>query len=86
MNIVFDLGKVLLDWDPRSCYRKIFDDEAKMEWFLAHVCTSCLEPGTGPGAELCRGDCRSRPRGIPDHAEAIAAYDTRWHRNDPQAH
>ena len=37
--VVFDLGGVLLDWDPRYLYRKLFDDEAAMERFLAEVCT-----------------------------------------------
>jgi len=37
--IVFDLGGVLLDWDPRYLYRKLFDDEAEMDRFLSEVCT-----------------------------------------------
>jgi 2-haloacid dehalogenase len=37
--IVFDLGGVLLDWDPRHLYRTLFDDEADMERFLSEVCT-----------------------------------------------
>ena len=36
---MFDLGGVLLDWDPRHLYRKLFDDEAEMDWFLSEVCT-----------------------------------------------
>jgi 2-haloacid dehalogenase len=37
---VFDLGGVLLDWNPRHLYRKLFaGDEAAMEHFLATVCT-----------------------------------------------
>jgi 2-haloacid dehalogenase len=37
--VVFDLGGVLLDWNPRYLYRKLFDDEAEMERFLTEVCT-----------------------------------------------
>lgn len=38
--VVFDLGGVLIDWDPRHLYRKLFaDDKAAMEHFLATVCT-----------------------------------------------
>ncbi len=38
---VFDLGGVLLDWNPRHLYRKLFPgDEAAMEDFLANVCTT----------------------------------------------
>ena len=55
MNIVFDIGNVLLRWDPRFLFTQYFDDEAKMEWFLAHVCNDAVESGAGPGAELCRG-------------------------------
>ena len=37
---VFDLGGVLIDWDPRYLYRKLFDGDTKaMEEFLATVCT-----------------------------------------------
>lgn len=38
-TIIFDLGAVLIDWNPRYLYRKIFQDEDKMEWFLANICT-----------------------------------------------
>lgn len=38
-TIIFDLGAVLIDWNPRYLYRKIFPDESKMEWFLSNICT-----------------------------------------------
>jgi 2-haloacid dehalogenase len=37
--VVFDLGGVLIDWNPRYLYRKLIEDEAAMEHFLATVCT-----------------------------------------------
>lgn len=37
--IVFDIGGVLLDWDPRHLYRKLYEDEQEMERFLSEVCT-----------------------------------------------
>ena len=37
--VVFDLGGVLLDWDPRHLYRKLFADDAAMECFLGELCT-----------------------------------------------
>ena len=39
-TVVFDIGGVLLRWDPRNLYQKIFADPAEMEWFLGEVCTS----------------------------------------------
>ena len=37
--VVFDVGGVLIDWDPRHLYRKIFPDADRMERFLSQVCT-----------------------------------------------
>jgi 2-haloacid dehalogenase len=37
--VVFDIGGVLLDWNPRYLYRKLFSDQDAMERFLAEVCT-----------------------------------------------
>jgi 2-haloacid dehalogenase len=37
--VVFDIGNVLIEWDPRHLYRKIFTDADRMEWFLTEVCT-----------------------------------------------
>ncbi|WP_193183871.1 HAD family hydrolase [Nisaea sediminum] len=44
--VLFDIGNVLIHWDPRHLYRKIFrtpdgaPDEARMEWFLGAICTT----------------------------------------------
>ncbi len=38
-TVVFDLGGVLIDWNPRYLYRRLFDDEAAMEAFLREVCS-----------------------------------------------
>ena len=38
-DIVFDLGGVMIDWNPRHLYKKIFASEEEMEWFLSNVCT-----------------------------------------------
>ena len=37
--VVFDIGGVLVDWDPRHLYRKVIADGARMEVFLDQVCT-----------------------------------------------
>ncbi len=38
-TILFDLGGVLIDWNPRFLYRKIFEDLDEMEFFLSKVAT-----------------------------------------------
>jgi len=39
-TIIFDLGGVLIDWNPRHLYRKIFKTEDEITWFLNNICTS----------------------------------------------
>lgn len=77
LNIVFDIGNVLIAWDPRALYRKIFDSEAEVEWFIDQVCTSAwnLEQDRGRSFAVAIAEATQRH---PDHASAIAAYDTRW--------
>jgi len=38
-TVIFDLGGVLIDWDPRYLYRKIFKTEEEITWFLENICT-----------------------------------------------
>jgi 2-haloacid dehalogenase len=75
--VVFDLGGVLVDWDPRHLYRSLFDDEAEMERFLAEVTTQAwnLEQDRGrPFAEAIAELSREHP----DRAELIEAFWSRW--------
>ena len=37
-TVVFDLGNVLIDWNPRYLYSKIFPTETEVEWFLENIC------------------------------------------------
>ena len=37
-SVVFDLGNVLIDWNPRYLYRKLFPTEKEVEWFLENIC------------------------------------------------
>jgi len=39
-TVLFDLGGVLIDWNPRYVFKHYFDDVEKMEWFLEKVCDS----------------------------------------------
>jgi 2-haloacid dehalogenase len=49
-TVVFDLGGVLIDWDPRHLYRKLFaGDEVAMEHFLATICTHEWNRGQDAG-------------------------------------
>ncbi|MBL8669168.1 MAG: HAD family phosphatase [Alphaproteobacteria bacterium] len=84
-TVVFDIGNVLISWDPRNLYRKLFaDDEARMEWFLAHVCTSDwnLEQDRGRSFEEA---VALLSRQHPDLAPLISAFHERWQEMVPGA-
>ena len=77
-TVVFDLGGVLIAWDPRHLYRKLFaGDETAMEHFLANVCTHewnrCQDAGRSfaEGARLLKAE-------HPEKAELIDAYFSRF--------
>jgi 2-haloacid dehalogenase len=77
-TIVFDLGGVLIDWDPRHLYRKLFaGNEAEMEHFLATVCTHEWNRGQDAGRTFAEG-ARLLKAEHPDKAELIDAYCTRF--------
>lgn len=38
-TIIFDLGGVLIDWNPRYLYRKLFKTEEEITWFIDNICT-----------------------------------------------
>ncbi|MGH6903990.1 MAG: HAD family hydrolase [Geminicoccaceae bacterium] len=75
--IVFDLGGVLIDWNPRHLYRKLIDDEARMEWFLAEVCHSAWNEEQDRGRTFAAAIEEAAAR-HPEHRPLIAAYFERW--------
>ena len=77
-TVIFDVGGVLIDWDPRHLYRKLFaGDEMAMEHFLATVCTHewnrCQDAGRSfaEGARLLKAE-------HPDKADLIDVYGARF--------
>jgi 2-haloacid dehalogenase len=77
-SVVFDLGGVLIDWNPRYLYRKLFGgDEAAMEHFLAHVCNNAWNLAQDGGRRWADAiDVLSAEH--PHHRPMIAAYRERW--------
>ncbi|MDO9708142.1 HAD family hydrolase [Paracraurococcus lichenis] len=77
-TVVFDLGGVLVDWDPRHLYRKLFPgDEAGMERFLAEVCTGAWNLEQDAGRSWTEGTALLKAQ-HPEMAELIDAYHRRW--------
>jgi 2-haloacid dehalogenase len=76
--VIFDVGGVLLDWNPRHLYRKLFPgDDAAMEDFLATVCTAEWNRGQDAG-RLCAEACALLKAEHPGKAALIDAYYDRF--------
>jgi 2-haloacid dehalogenase len=76
--VLFDIGGVLVDWNPRHLYRQIFAEEQAMEDFLATVCTQAWNEEQDLGRPFAEG-VRLLIEQHPSWAKEIHAYDTRWH-------
>jgi 2-haloacid dehalogenase len=75
---VFDLGGVVIDWNARYLYRKLFNgNETGMECFLAAVCTSSWNAQQDAGRSFADG-CDSLKRLHPGQAELIDAWFRRY--------
>lgn len=76
-TVVFDLGGVLVDWDPRYLYRQLFDDADEMESFLAEVTNAEWNAHQDAGrpwveaVELLSAE-------HPERRELIEAFHLRW--------
>jgi len=76
-TIIFDLGGVLIDWNPRYVYRKIFKTEEEVEWFLENVATSEWNENQDAGYPLHKATeelIAKHPKWEPE----IKAYYGRW--------
>ena len=75
---VFDLGGVLIDWNPRYLYRKLFDGDTKaMEEFLATVCTQAWNEQQDAGRPFAEA-CASLKLVHPHKAQLIDAWVRRY--------
>jgi len=81
-TVVFDVGNVLIEWEPAILYSRIFPDPDERDKFLATVCSP----------EWNKEQDRGRPWGEaiallldthPEQADAIKAYYDRWHEMVP---
>lgn len=75
--VVFDLGGVLIDWNPRYVYRELFGDEEQMEWFLTNICTSEWNARQDAGRTFEEATAILLEK-HPEHEGLIRAYYDRW--------
>jgi 2-haloacid dehalogenase len=76
-TVVFDLGGVLIDWNPRYLYSKLISDEAERERFLAEVCTSEWNVAQDAGRTIAEAVAEAISR-HPGKADLIRAFYDRF--------
>ena len=84
-HIVFDIGKVLIHYDPHLPYARIIPDEAERNWFFANVCTHDWN------IEQDRGRTWEEAEALliaehPEREEQIRAFRKHWHEMVPHAY
>jgi 2-haloacid dehalogenase/putative hydrolase of the HAD superfamily len=75
--VIWDVGNVIVRWDPRTLYSKIFEDEAERDRFLGEVCTMAWHAPTDRGVSFDE-NCAALAAKHPGRAEAIWAWKHRW--------
>ena len=77
-NIIFDLGGVLIDWNPSYVYLKVFKgDSKKMKWFFDEICTNEWNENQDAGYSLQQAT-EDRVKMFPEYEEWIRIYYGRW--------
>lgn len=76
-TVVFDLGGVLIDWNPAYLYRKIFDHEQQVQDFIQRICTGAWNEHQDAGRPLAEAtDILVQQH--PQFESEIRAYYGRW--------
>ncbi|MFC3072100.1 HAD family hydrolase [Shinella pollutisoli] len=84
-HIVFDIGKVLIHYDPHIPYRRLIPDDTERDWFFANVCTHDwnLEQDRGRGWEEAEALLVEK---FPEREAHIRAFRRYWHEMVPHAY
>jgi 2-haloacid dehalogenase len=76
-TVIFDLGGVLIDWNPRYVYRTIFKTEEEIDWFFENIATHEWNENQDAGYPLDAGT-EDLIKKHPDWEDEIRAYYGRW--------
>jgi 2-haloacid dehalogenase len=75
--VVFDVGGVVLDWDPRHLFSDVISDDETREWFLREVCPPAWNLRQDEGRTWAEAVAEAIGR-YPEHESWIRTYDERW--------
>ncbi|MGB1020696.1 MAG: HAD family hydrolase [Flavobacteriaceae bacterium] len=79
-NIIFDLGGVLIDWNPEYVFLDVFDgDRKKMQWFFDEICTFDWNENQDAGYPLAQAT-EDRVALFPEYEHWIRMYYGRWEK------
>lgn len=76
-TVVFDVGGVLINHDPRTLYRKLLPDEDAVTAFLTDICHDEWNQMQDAGRSLTEATTE-RLSLFPEHSDLIEAYYGRW--------
>ena len=76
-TIIFDLGGVLIDWNPRKVYRTIFKTENEIDWFFENICTSDWNENQDAGYSISKATEELEAQ-YPEWEKEIRAFYGRW--------
>jgi 2-haloacid dehalogenase len=76
-TIVFDLGGVLIDWNPDYVYKSIFPNDEERKWFYENICTPDWNEQQDAGKSL-RQATEELVKKFPEHEKNIRVYYDRW--------
>lgn len=77
-NIIFDLGGVLIGWDPKHVYRQVFKTEEEVEYFLNNICTMDWNEQQDEGKLIVEAEAELIAE-HPKWEKEIKIYYQRWH-------
>ena len=76
-NIIFDLGGVLIDWNPDYVFKEVFKDDEKLAWFYREICTMDWNENQDAGYPLAKAT-EERVALFPQYEDLIRMYYGRW--------
>lgn len=78
-TIIFDLGGVLVDWNPEYVYKNVFQDTEKMNWFLSEVCSPEWNIEQDGGRTIAEAE-QLKIEEFPEYEKEIKMFYKEWHR------
>jgi len=76
-TVIFDLGGVLIDWNPEYVFREVFEDHSEMQYFLREVCSPEWNEQQDAGRTLQEAT-EILVAQFPDYEPQIRTYYDRW--------